>query len=89
MTATCPLHPECTIGLLHHNCVRPHMGLFHRDDDIPQDSTLRPRCLARVYVMAKGFYKRCTRLGHHPSDREISALVPRRRALVERTEHTF
>ena len=33
MTATCPLHPKCTIGLLHHNCVRPHTELFYRDDD--------------------------------------------------------
>ena len=33
LTATCPLHPECTIGLLHHNCVRRHMERFHRDED--------------------------------------------------------
>ena len=33
LTATCPLHPECTIGLMHHNCVRPHTELFHRDED--------------------------------------------------------
>ena len=33
LTATCPLHPECTIGLLHHNCVQLHTELFHRDED--------------------------------------------------------
>ena len=35
LTATCPLHPECTIGLLHHNCVRLHMERCHPDHDIP------------------------------------------------------
>ena len=90
MTATCPLHPECTIGLLHHNCVRPHMGLFHRDHDIPPGFDVAAEMPGTCVRHGERLdYKRCTRLGHHPSDREISALVPRRRALVKRTEHTF
>ena len=36
LTATCPLHPECTIGILHHNCVQRHMERFHRDEDKSQ-----------------------------------------------------
>ena len=47
MTATCPLHPECTIGLLHHNCVRPHMELFHRDHDTPPGFGVDPLLLAK------------------------------------------
>ena len=42
LTATCPLHPECTIGILHHNCVQRHMERFHRGEDkspSPDDSS--------------------------------------------------
>ena len=47
LTATCPLHPECTIGLLHHNCVRLHMERCHPDDDIPFGFGIDPILQAR------------------------------------------
>ena len=85
MTATCPLHPECTIGLLHHNCMLPHIGIFHRNHNISQEFDVAAEMPGTCVRHGERLdYKRCTRLGHHPSDREISALVPRRRALVER-----
>ena len=85
MTATCPLHPECTIGLLHHNCMLPHIGIFHRNHNISQEFDVAAEMPGTCVRHGERLdYKRCTRLGHHPSDREISALVPRRRALVKR-----
>ena len=44
VTATCPLHPECSIGLLHHNCVRLHMERCHPDHDTRRDSAWIHSC---------------------------------------------
>ena len=57
MTATCPLHPECTIGLLHHNCMLPHIGIFHRNHNISQEFDVAAEMLGTCVRLAKGLIK--------------------------------
>ena len=47
VTATCPMHPECSIGLLHHNCVRLHMEVCHPDHNTPLGFDVDPLLLAK------------------------------------------